>query len=149
MRSLGILVSMFCAGLMACGYEDTGRKTTGGSGGSGALPIPLTYRLAQSQSASFSPGGFYGFSFILPKPATFHFSASETTTDSWNVAVFTPAQWVSYQTGSSNQAYDGVHNGVMQVSDTVSLPAGDWYLGFRCANAFQRCMLIFNAEATY
>lgn len=148
MRSRWILVSFIAYGLTACGPADRGDGVGGGGGGTQSFP-PSTYKLAQSQSATFSAGGNYGFSFILPKAATFRFSASQTTTDTWNVAVFTPAQWISYQAGSGNQAYSRVHSGVMQVNDTVSLPPGEWYLGFRCNNAFQRCMLVFNAEATY
>ncbi|MFO0580037.1 MAG: hypothetical protein U1A78_39190 [Polyangia bacterium] len=153
MRSGWILFSLFAYGLSACGPAeregDGGGGSSGGGGGTQPSPAPVTYKLAQSQPVTFGAGEFYGFSFRLPKAGSFRFSASQTTTDTWNVAVFTPAQWVSYQTGSGNQAYAGIHNGVMQVNDSVALPAGDWYLGFRCTNVFQRCMFVFNAEATY
>jgi hypothetical protein len=149
-RSNIMYLSLLCFGLCACGPDGSGGGGGGGGGGGfNPPPQPVTRKLAQSQSATFSAGGYHGFAFTLPSAASFHFSASQTTTDTWNVGVFKPAQWVSYQTGSSNEAYDGVHSGVMQVSDTVSLPAGDWYLGFRCNNVFQRCMLVYNAEATY
>lgn len=147
-----------CLGLwmVSCGTPDRGGgggtgggSGGGGSGGGGTVPQPITRTLAKGQAVTFNAGGFYGLSFSLPTSALFEFSASQTTTDSWNVAVFTPSQWVSYQTGSGNMAYGGIHNNVMSVSDALTLPAGDWYLGFRCNNAFQRCMLIFNADATY
>lgn len=142
-----LAISLFLLGLIGCG-----RTNTGGSGygdGGGGPPIPVDHTLTQSQPVTINAGGFYGFEFNLPTQATFNFSASETTTDTWNVAVFTPAQWVSYQTGSGNGASGGVHNGVKQVNDTVLLPAGDWFLGFRCTNTIQRCMLVFNADAIY
>lgn len=143
-----LAIFLFCLALVGCG-GDTGGSTEGGSGGGGNAPPPVGHTLAQSQSATFNAGSFYGFEFLLPTQASFHFSASETTTDTWNVAIFTPTEWISYQNGSGNQAYTGIHNGIMQVNDTVTLPAGDWFLGFRCTNVFQRCMLVFDADAVY
>ena len=154
MKSL-LAVSLLWLGLGACGAEDRGSGTgtggSGGSGGSGGVPSlpPAKHTLVLGQPVTISAGGTYGYNFQLPKDGTLQFSASQTTTDTWNVAVFTPAQWVTYQTGSGNQASGGVHNNVMQVSDAVVLPKGDWYLGFRCNNAFQRCMFVFNADITY
>jgi hypothetical protein len=149
-RGLALCLVLF--GLGACGRDDGGGSGGGGGGGGGdggGTPLPVRHVLAQSQPVTLSAGSNYGFNFLLPKEARFSFSASETTTDTWNVAVFTPTQWVSYMNGSGNQAYDGVHNNVMQVSDSVTLPKGEWYLGFRCTNSFQRCMFVFNADATY
>lgn len=146
--SKALVSSLFLIGLIGCGHSDPGGGGNGG-GGDGGPVFPVDHILAQSQPVTISAGSFYGFEFRLPASATFNFSASETTTDTWNVAVFTAAEWVSYQNGSGNMAYGGIHNGVMQVSDTVQLPAGDWFLGFRCTNVFQRCMLVFNADAIY
>lgn len=112
-------------------------------------PIPITRSLARAASATFDAGSNYGFAFSLPTSAAVTISANQTGTDTWNVAVFTPQQWADYQSGTVNQAYGGVHNSVMQVSDRVQLPSGDWYLGFHCDNVFQRCALVFNIEATY
>jgi hypothetical protein len=139
--------------MLGCGTPDRsgggGPAGGGGGGGGGTLPQPVTYTLAKAQAATFNAGGYYGLSFSLPSTALFEFSASQATTDTWNVAVFTSAQWVSYQTGSGNMAYGGIHNNVMSAADSLTLPAGEWYLGFRCNNVFQRCMLVFNATATY
>jgi len=142
-------ISLFLFGLIGCGRTDTGGSGGGGGGGGGGPALPVDHTLTQSQPVTFNAGAFYGFEFNLPAQATFNFSASETTTDTWNVAVFTPAEWVSYQTGSGTGAFGGIHNGVKQVNDTVLLPAGDWFLGFRCTNAIQRCMFVFNADAIY
>jgi hypothetical protein len=147
-----LAISLFWLGSIACGGGTTGGGSGGGNGGDGGggspLP-PVDHTLAQSQPETFAAGSFYGFEFLLPAAASFSFSASETTTDTWNVAVFTPAEWVSYQDGSGNQAYAAAHNNVMQVSDAAELPAGDFYLGFRCTNAVERCMLVFDADAIY
>jgi hypothetical protein len=105
--------------------------------------------LAQSQPATISAGGYFGFEFLIPSQATVSFSANETTTDTWDVAIFTATEWSCYQNGACNQAYAGVHNGVMQVSDTVVLPPGDYYLGFHCTNVFERCMLVYSIDALY
>lgn len=149
------LLAMSCVGasllvLTACGRSDGGSDLPGTPGGSPNTPLPpVTHVLAQSQPVTISAGGTYGFSFRLPRTASLHFSASETTTDTWNVAVYSASQWASYLSGGDNVATDGIHNRVMQVSDTVTLPAGEWYLGWTCTNTFQRCMFVFNAEATY
>lgn len=113
------------------------------------VPAPVTHSLARATAATFNAGGFHGFRFSLPSSASVSFSANQTTTDSWNVAIFTPRQWADYQAGSANGAYDGVHNNVMQIADDVQLPSGEWYLGFRCNNAIQRCMLVYSVDATY
>ena len=141
-----LTLSLGCFALAACGAVDD----RSGGGGTGTPPvIPTTHKLIQSMPVSIAAGAYYGFNFVLPRAATFRFTGSETTTDTWNVAVFSPSQWVSYQTGSGNMATDGIHNNVMQVADSVSLPGGEWYLGFRCNNSFQRCMFVVSAEADY
>jgi hypothetical protein len=136
-----------CFALAACGSVDD--RGGGGSGTGTPSLFPTTHKLLQSMPVSIAAGAYYGFNFALPVAGTFRFSASQTTTDTWNVAVFSPAQWVSYQTGSGNMAYGGVHNNVMQAADSVSLPGGEWYLGFRCNNSFLRCMFVVSAEADY
>lgn len=147
MRVMKILIpSLGVLAIAACGAVDD--RSSGG--GTGTPPvIPTTHKLVQSMPVTIAAGAYYGINFTLPRAATFRFSASETTTDTWNVAVFSPSQWVSYQTGSGNMATGGIHNSVMQVADSVSIPGGDWYLGFRCTNAFQRCMFLVSAEAYY
>lgn len=137
--------------LMACAASACGSPNEPGSEPwtEPATPLPVTHDLARERSATFAAGGNYGFSFSLPRSAAVSFSANQTTTDTWNVAIFTPQQWADYQAGTSNQAYAGVHNDVMQVSERVQLPSGDWYLGFHCTNLFERCMLVYSADATY
>ena len=138
-------------GLLGCG-GDSGAGSGGGGGGGGnpyPTPTPTPHQLAMSQAATFSAGGLYGFEFTLPSAASVQFDASETTTDTWNIAVFNPAEWVSYQAGNGNQAWGGVHNHVASANDTVQVPAGDWFLGFKCDNAIERCMLLFDVNATY
>lgn len=148
MRFDGVFALSLCwLGALACGRSDGG---SGGDGSGGVTPNPpVSHTLARSMPVTISAGAAYGFNFFLPTKATFRFSVNETTTDTWNVAVFTPAQWVSYQNGSGNQAFGGVHNGVMQAADSLTIPSGEWYLGFRCTNAFQRCMFVFDADAVY
>lgn len=148
MRSTCLLSTLLLSTLLACGAP--------GSPGPGTdprpdvpAPVPVTRVLARSVSATFDAGSNYGFGFALPSSASVSFSASQTTTDTWNVALFSAKQWADYQAGTSNLAYGGIHNNVMQAADRVQLPAGDWYLGFHCNNAFQRCMLVFSLDATY
>ena len=143
----GFALSLFCLGITACGHSDGGSSGTL-PGGSGNPVFAVDHTLALSQPVTISAGAFYGFEFQLPSTADVSFSASETTTDTWNIAIFSPAEWVSYQSGSGHQAEGGVHNGVMQAADSVTLPAGDWYLGFRCTNTFEHCVLSFNADAS-
>ncbi len=115
-------------------------------------PNPVPHNLAVGKAATFNADAFYGLEFLLPVQATLSFAvvpASTGTPDTFNVAIFTPTEWTSYQTGSGNQATAGAHNGVTSASDSATLPAGTWYLGFKCKNAIQRCMISFDLTATY
>jgi len=131
---------------VACG-DGTPDRNPGGS--SIPNPVPVRHTLAQSQSITIAAGSTYGFAFSVPSPATLSFSASQTTTDVWDVAVFTTSQWAAYLNGTGTSAYGGSHKNVMQASDSLSIPSGGYYLGFSCRNLFQRCMLVFSADATY
>ena len=144
-----VLGSVLCLALAACGDGTTGRDPGNPDIPNPPNPLPVKHTLAQSQSVTIPAGSTYGFAFTLPVSAYVNFSASETTTDKWDVAVFSAAQWAAYLNGTGNTAQGGIHSGVMQVADGLTLPAGTWYLGFRCVNAFQRCMFVFSADATY
>ncbi len=115
----------------------------------GINPVPVDHMLAQAQATTFNAHAFYGFNFVLPAQASVNFSVSETTTDTWNVAIWNDTQWTSWQNGTANQPTADPHNNVMSVTDSATLPAGSWWLGFRCDNALERCMFVFNLDATY
>ncbi len=123
----------------------------GGSGGGSYYPsgnsTPTEHVLATSQSAPLF-SGYYGFDFTLPVDAEVTYSASSPTNDTYDIALFTAAQWVSFQTGSGNQAY-APHNNTTAASDTATMPAGESYLGFRCTNLIERCGITFDLSATY
>lgn len=136
-----------CLSFAACGGGSTGGG--GRDGGVVLPPTPVDHTLAQLKPVTFSAGGYYGFEFLLPSAAQVSFSVSEQTTDTWNIGVFSNTEWTCYQSGSCNQAYTGAHSNVMNVTDTVAVPAGDWYLGFKCTNSIERCMINFNLDAEY
>lgn len=149
MKAFGVALSVLCLAFAACGDGTTGRDPGNTGIPTPPNPLPIKHTLAQSQSVTIPAGSTYGFAFTLPVSAYVNFSASETTTDTWDVAVFSAAEWAAYLNGTGSTPNRGRHSGVMQVADGITVPAGTWYLGFRCANTFQRCMFVFSADATY
>lgn len=172
---LGLFATFCCAALVGCGNPgpdgctgscsgrvcgDDGCGRSCGSCSTGAQcvngqcqnPNPVAHQLATAMPATFSASAYYGFEFTLPVQADVSFTVNPASTgspDTWNVAIFNPTEWTSYQTGSGNQATAAVHNNVTSASDSATLPAGNWYLGFRCTNLVQRCMIAFALTATY
>lgn len=144
-----------CSGRV-CGDDGCGNSCGSCSPGvqcvSGECPnaIPVAHQLATAMAETFSK--FYGFEFELPVQADVSFTinpASTSSPDTWDVAIMTPAEWTSWQSGSGNQATAAVHNNVTSASDTATLPNGDWYLAFQCTNTFENCMIAFDLTATY
>ncbi len=113
--------------------------------------VPTTHALASGTYESFPAGGYYGQPFTLPLSAEVAFDVqcrSTTSCDTFDVGVFTAEEWSYFSGGQHATAY-GAQNDVKTANDTVSVPAGDYVLGFLCRNAVEHCQISYDLSATY
>ena len=120
-----------------------GLQFLSGCGGSGAET------LASNEPASFP--AFYSIGpFTVSDGATISFNVqdrSTTTPDHWDIGIYTATEWGYYSTGSPATAYAAA-SGVSNDSDSTSVPAGDYYLGFHCDNLVETCMVSIDLTVT-
>lgn len=110
-------------------------------------PDPVEYEIVSDYRETF--GYFHGFNFTIPEDAEVHYEVVSPDRDLFDTAIFTPAQWVSYQNGAGNQVECCVHLNDPVISESVRLPAGEYFLGFSCNNRVFNCTVRYWISATY
>jgi hypothetical protein len=143
MRTIITLAVVVCSlGLAACGGGGGGGCRTNCGG-------PMTYTLASDMYEKFP--GYFGLTFSVPAASTLDFNVaarSSTTPDHWDFGVFTATEYNYYSNGMQSSAYSPAQN-VTSTSGSVSVPAGDYVLGFHCANLVEACEVSIDLSATY
>nr|MBK7066163.1 hypothetical protein [Deltaproteobacteria bacterium] len=72
----------------------------------------------------------------------------ELSRDTYNVGIFTVAEWSNYSAGGQARAFAFREN-VRTATEVADLPAGSYVLGFYCRNLIQRCDVTYALNANY
>ncbi len=132
-----VFALMVSVGAAGCG---------GGNNGSGASDHVFFDNLPKDIGAS---GHFEG-TFSLPSNATVTYSVTNTgaSTTSWNVGIAPASELPAFEADQMWQAY-APHNDVSTISDSASVPAGDYALALRCTNIVNDCSFTFSVDAVF
>lgn len=134
----------------SCGTGSCGTCNSGQSCAAGVCttPTPTTHDLGSGTAPLFS--NFYGFPFSVPASSIVAYSVtSGTTGDTFDVGIFSAADWAVYMGGGAGARAYAVHGMTSIVTDSATIPAGSYYLGFRCRNLVQRCQVSYAINARY
>lgn len=131
-------------GVASCGSCGAGRMC---SAGVCAAPPPSLHEIASGRPPLFS--GYYGIPFTLPTTALVAYAAQSTSGDTFSVGIFDESNWAVFRTGGTGARAWAPHSSTSIASDTTTLSAGTYYLGFYCTNVIQRCQLGYAINATY
>ncbi len=127
----------------SCGTCMSGTTCSGGSCVTSST-MPTIHTLA-SGDAYF--GSTYSAPFFLPVTTAVAFTATSTAGDTFNVGIWTSANWATRMGTAGARGY---HARVSTTSDVVqNLPAGSYVLGFDCTNLIENCDVAFSVTATY
>ena len=136
-----------------CGVDNCGNSCgacasgqTCSAAGDCIAPTTTSHTLGSGVLPLFSTYGY--FRFTIPTQAAVGFSTTSSAGDTYNVAIFTPTDYVTYSTGRTANAW-APHQNVTTVSDAAVLPAGTYYLGFYCTNLVERCAVSYSVVANY
>lgn len=140
-----------------CGVDDFGNDCGACSVGSCAHGTctttggPTTHAIGSGATDLWAAGTAYAIGpFAIPVAGTVSYSTSTTTGDTYDVAIMDAANWGVYSSGGSGAAGYAIHNNTSIASDSASVPAGTYYLAFRCDNLIERCLVTsYSISATY
>lgn len=140
-----------CGGSDGCRGRCIGSCPSGQTCDAGSLtcttPIttPTTHDTASGRTPLFS--NFYGVPFTVPAATTGY--AVSSPTDTFNVGIFTAAEWTNYSAGGQGRAYIFREN--IRTANEVGpmLPAGNYVLGFYCRNVIERCIVTYAVSSYY
>lgn len=90
--------------------------------------------------------GFRGVTFTVPAAIVAYNVTSPS--DTYNVGIFTAAEWTNYAAGGQARAFASREN-VRNAAETATLPAGNYVLGFYCRNLIERCDVTYALGANY
>ena len=106
---------------------------------------PVDHSIVTATAPLFS--NFYGVPFTVPASLVSY--AAQSTSDTFDVAVFTVDNWAIYSNGSTGSVAYLSHARTARISDAGSLPAGNYVLGFYCRNLIERCSVSYSLGASY
>lgn len=144
-----------CGG-RTCGTESTCRSSCGtcGSGetctAEGTCITPMVTPTAHSV-ADGATGGFpyyFGVPFTVPASRV-GYSVNSPSGDGFTVGIFTEVNWAIYSNGGTGAVAYASHGPVTSFADAATVPAGTYYLGFRCTNLIENCSIRYAIAATY
>lgn len=141
-----------CSGAV-CGNDSCGRAVCGSCTGgrtctlgvcTASTTTPTSHDLGAARLPLFT--GFRGVTFTVPA-ARAAYSVSSPG-DTYNVGIFTAAEWSNYSAGGQARAFAFREN-VRTATEVADLPAGSYVLGFYCRNLIQRCDVTYALNANY
>lgn len=128
----------------SCGTCASGRTCSSGLCIT-ATTTPVDHSIVTATSPLFS--NFYGVPFTVPASLVSY--AAQSTSDTFDVAVFTVENWAIYSSGGTGSVAYLSHARTARISDAGSIPAGNYVLGFYCRNLVQRCSVSYSLGAAY
>lgn len=136
-----------------CGVDNCGNSCGTCTGGRtcvsgvcvGSSTTPVDHSIVTATSPLFS--NFYGVPFTVPASLVSY--AAQSTSDTFDVAVFTVDNWAIYSNGGTSSVAYLSHARTARISDAGSIPAGNYVLGFYCRNLVQRCSVSYSLGASY
>lgn len=133
-------------GLSSCGTCPTGQtcNAAGACASSASSAMPRT--LANGDAPLFR--GDYGVPFSLPVQASVGYVA-RSADDTFLFGIFPADQWLLFTRNDSTARAYGSAGPTSFVSNGVTLLAGNYVLGFRCANLAERCAISYSAVTSY
>lgn len=131
----------------SCGTCESGQTCSASGACTTAAIMPAAHVLAEGSSPLFSQN--YGVEFTVTVPSgRVQFSAESPSNDTFHIGVYAPDDWVMQLSGRPSSAV-AYHRDVRTVTDSLSLPAGTYYLGFTCTNLIQRCAVRHTIYSIY
>jgi hypothetical protein len=121
-----------CSGTCTAGICQGG--TTDHDLGSGTMPLFSTYA---------------AHPFNVPVNALVSYGVSSGSSDTYNVGIFTSANWTIYSSGATGAMAWAYHANITMGGGSAMLPAGSYYLGFYCTNLVERCNVSYSVHAVY
>jgi hypothetical protein len=120
-----------------------------GTGGEGEGSFPTNHQITSNNVQNPNAGAVFGLSFNLPKQATVSFDITDNgSADTWFVGIVTSTDFTTLQGGQSVSSFLG-HDQVSTVSDSGSVPAGNYDFAVKCENVIESCPLTFNLSADF
>lgn len=140
-----------CGASDRCGGQCFGPCPSGQtcSGVTPACAAPMTGPTTHDAASGRTPlfPSFYGVPFTVPA-STMGYAVSSPS-DTFNVGIFTAAEWTNYAAGGQARAYI-LRENIRTASEVAPpLPAGNYVLGFRCRNLIERCIVTYAVTAYY
>lgn len=127
---------------LSCGTCSGGQTCS--AAGACASTGPTNHTIGAERLPLFS--GYRGVTFTVPAAIVAYNVTSPG--DTYNVGIFTAAEWTNYAAGGTARAY-ALRDNVRTAAETATLPAGNYVLGFRCRNLIERCDVTYALGANY
>ena len=128
---------------VSCGTCDPAQTCANGvCSGPGATVHPIA-----SGATAFALAGATGGA-VFSVPVTSHVTFSASSTGLFQVGIFTLSQWDLFASGQPS-GFFVLEGPTPSTSGAVSLDAGIYMLGFRCANTVDPCTINYWLSATY